>query len=96
VPELPVVLLEDVGALCGLVFAFAGVGLAEVTGMAIGLLLAVIFISMARMMAKITVDSHAGTADTAALLDRAEAAVRAEVPEARLIFLEPDVERSGQ
>ncbi|MGH9036601.1 MAG: cation diffusion facilitator family transporter, partial [Acidimicrobiia bacterium] len=151
VPELPVVLLEDIGALCGLVFALAGVGLAEVTGnprfdalgsLAIGLLLAVIAIILAMEMksfligeaaapeqvrriagsiegtdgvcrlvhlrtehlgpddllvvGKITVDPDAGTADTAALIDRAEAAVRAEVPEARLIFLEPDVERSAQ
>ncbi len=151
VPELPVVLLEDVGALCGLVFALTGVGLAEVTGnprfdalgsLAIGLLLAVIAIILAMEMksfligeaaapeqvrriagsiegtdgvrrlvhlrtehlgpddllvvGKITVDPEAGTAATAALIDRAEAAVRAEVPEARLIFLEPDVERSAQ
>lgn len=48
-PELPVVLLEDLGALVGLVVALGGVGLAEVThdprfdalgSMAIGLLLA--------------------------------------------------------
>jgi len=48
-PELPVVLLEDTAALIGLVFAFAGVGLAVLTGdgrwdgagsLAIGLLLA--------------------------------------------------------
>src|SRR5262249_5400473 len=31
-PELPVVLLEDVGALVGLVFAGAGIGLAMLTG----------------------------------------------------------------
>lgn len=51
VPELPVVLLEDLGALLGLAFALAGVGLAVLTGdprfdalgsLAIGLLLAVI------------------------------------------------------
>jgi divalent metal cation (Fe/Co/Zn/Cd) transporter len=50
-PELPVVLLEDVGALIGLVLALVGVGLAAVTGasiwdglgsIAIGLLLMVI------------------------------------------------------
>ena len=50
-PELPVVLLEDLGALVGLAFALAGVVLADVTGnarfdavgsLAIGLLLAVI------------------------------------------------------
>ena len=31
-PELPVVLLEDTGALIGLVFALAGVGLTMLTG----------------------------------------------------------------
>ena len=50
-PELPVVLLEDLGALMGLVFAVIGLGLAEITGeprydavgsMAIGLLLCAI------------------------------------------------------
>ena len=31
-PELPVILLEDLGALCGLVFALVGVGLTLITG----------------------------------------------------------------
>jgi hypothetical protein len=48
------------------------------------------------VVGKITVDPNAETADTAALIDRAEAAVRASVPEARLIFLEPDVEQGTQ
>jgi cation diffusion facilitator family transporter len=50
-PELPVVLLEDLGALCGLLLALLGVGLAWATGeprfdalgsVAIGVLLAII------------------------------------------------------
>ncbi|MFP3882252.1 MAG: cation diffusion facilitator family transporter [Actinomycetota bacterium] len=50
-PELPVVLLEDAGALIGLVFALIGVGLAQITGdpfwdglgtLAIGILLVAI------------------------------------------------------
>lgn len=50
-PELPVVLLEDAGALVGLVFALTGVGLAQITGdplwdgvgtLAIGILLVAI------------------------------------------------------
>jgi cation diffusion facilitator family transporter len=148
VPELPVVLLEDTGALLGLAFALVGVGLAEVTGnprfdalgsVAIGILLALIAYVLAMEMkslligeaadpavqrricealegsagilrvihlrtehlgpddllvvAKIAVDGAAPSADTAALIDRAEAAVRAQVPEARLMFLEPDVDR---
>src|SRR6185503_587555 len=53
VPELPVVLLEDLGALVGLAFALVGIALAAVTGnsswdavgsLAIGVLLGVIAI----------------------------------------------------
>jgi cation diffusion facilitator family transporter len=55
-PELPVVLLEDTGALAGLAFALIGISLAELTGNArwdamgsigIGLLLAVIAVVLA-------------------------------------------------
>ncbi len=55
-PELPVVLLEDTGALVGLVFALIGISLAEITGNArwdalgsvgIGLLLGVIAVVLA-------------------------------------------------
>jgi cation diffusion facilitator family transporter len=55
-PELPVVLLEDVGALFGLVFAFIGLGAATITGetrydaigsIVIGLLLGVIAVVLA-------------------------------------------------
>jgi cation diffusion facilitator family transporter len=55
-PELPVVLLEDTGALTGLLFAFVGISLAELTGNArwdaigsigIGLLLGVIAVILA-------------------------------------------------
>lgn len=55
-PELPVVLLEDLGALLGLIFALFGVTMAVVTGdgvwdgvgtLAIGLLLAIIAIVLA-------------------------------------------------
>ena len=54
-PELPIVLLEDTGALLGLVFALLGVGLSVVTGnpvwdgigtLAIGALLGVIAIML--------------------------------------------------
>ena len=150
-PELPVVLLEDVGALIGLVFALAGVGLAIATGeprfdalgsVAIGMLLAGIAVVLAKEMkslligesatpgvtaairsaleatpqvrrlihlrtlhlgpeellvaAKIELDSSLCFADVARAIDAAEARVRAQVPAARMIFLEPDVMRSGE
>jgi divalent metal cation (Fe/Co/Zn/Cd) transporter len=47
------------------------------------------------VVAKIAVDGRAASADTAAVIDRAEAAVRSEVPEARVIYLEPDVDRGA-
>ena len=148
VPELPVVLLEDTGALLGLGFALLGVGLAEVTGnprfdalgsLAIGLLLGgiafVLAVEMKSLLigeaaapavqgriraalegtdgigrvihlrtehlgpeellvvAKIAVAADMPAGETAQLIDRAEATVRADVPEARLIYLEPDVDR---
>src|SRR6185295_7605539 len=45
------------------------------------------------VVAKIAVDPAMPANETAALIDRAEAAVRAEAPEARLMFLEPDIDR---
>jgi len=148
VPELPVVLLEDVGAEVGLILALAGVGLAEVTGNArydaigtvsIGVLLAVIAVilmiemkglligegatpamvdkirstveadpSVRRLIhmrtqhlgpdellvaAKLELDLSLGFAQVAEALNRVETSVRAAVPEARVMYLEPDVSR---
>jgi len=144
-PELPVVLLEDSGALVGLVLALGGVGLTLVTddgrwdaaGTAgIGLLLVTIAVVLAvetqslllgeaaapeqvatiraslvgpgvpsvihlRTMhlgpeellvaAKIEVDARETAAQIADAIDEAEARVRAAVPIARLIYLEPDL-----
>jgi cation diffusion facilitator family transporter len=147
-PELPVVLLEDTGALAGLTLALTGVGLAEITGnprfdalgsIGIGVLLVgiafVLAVEMKSLLigeaaapavqqricealestagvqrvihlrtehlgpddllvvAKIAVDPQGRSSDTAALIDEAEAAVRGRVPEARLMFLEPDIDR---
>jgi len=147
-PELPVVLLEDVGALLGLGFALAGVALAVATGearfdavgsIAIGLLLGAIAAVLATEMKSLLIGEAASSAveariraaiesapsvrrlihmrtlhlgpdelllgaklefaadlDVAALarsIDGVEARVRAEVPEARVIYLEPDVTR---
>ncbi len=147
-PELPVVLLEDTGALVGLVFALLGVSLAVLTGdarwdglgaMAIGALLVVIAVFLAREMssmlvgesarpdehdlveqvlaatpgvdrvihlrtlhtgpdeimvaAKIAVTGTDSAAEVAATIDAAERRMRAEVPTARWIYLEPDLDR---
>jgi cation diffusion facilitator family transporter len=147
-PELPVVLLEDSGALVGLVFAMAGVVLAAATGnprwdgvgtLAISALLAVIAVILASKMkslligegaspshvaqisaallddpvfrrvihirtlylgpdemliaAKLAVDPAATLADVAGRIDAAEARVRALLPVAKVIYLEPDVDR---
>ena len=77
-PELPVVLLEDVGALVGLVFAAAGVSLAVSTGdarwdavgsVAIGLLLGVIAIILAVEMKSLLIGEAAAPETIAAIHD---------------------------
>ncbi len=147
-PELPVVLLEDTGALAGLGFALAGVGLTVATGdpiwdgvgtVSIGLLLGVIatvlIVEMKSLLigegatpaedaairaaltgegldriihlktqylgpdellvaAKIAVEAGDSTGTLAAAIDAAEARVRAAVPAARVIYLEPDLDRT--
>ncbi|MCU1411308.1 MAG: cation transporter [Rhodoglobus sp.] len=145
-PELPVVLLEDVAALTGLVFAFAGVGLTTITHdgifdaigtLAIGVLLVLVAIILGIETKSLLVGEGASAGDTdkirdainahpdvealihmktlylgpdellvaaklafgktkklsdvAASIDAVEAAIRAEVPIARIIYLEPDV-----
>jgi cation diffusion facilitator family transporter len=147
-PELPVVLLEDAGALIGLLLAFGGVGLSVLTGdpvwdaigtLSIGVLLGVIAIILivetkslligegsgpdelyrvcAAMVgrgvdrvihlrtqylgpdellvaAKIAVPATMSTAALARVIDEAEARVRSAVPAARIIYLEPDLDRT--
>ncbi len=150
-PELPVVLLEDSAALIGLVFAFLGVLLSQLTGheewdgvgsVGVGVLLAcAAFIvgyetkslligeaateeTAAKIVAaieggpekyrlihlrtshigpetllvaaKIGVSADLTAADLAAGIDAAEKRVRAEVPIAETIYLEPDIYRPGQ
>ncbi len=79
-PELPVVLLEDLGALIGLVIALVGVSLAAVTGegrfdavgsISIGLLLGAIAVVLAIEMKSLLIGEAADPA--------AEAAVRAAI-----------------
>ncbi|MDR6867207.1 cation diffusion facilitator family transporter [Microbacterium resistens] len=150
-PELPVVLLEDIGALVGLVFALLGVGLTVVTGnplfdalgtLMIGALLVLIAIVLGietksllvgeganegdhdrivtaiesgneveklihiktlylgpdelLVAAKIALTSDRTIRDAAADIDAIEARIRAAVPVARAIYLEPDVYRPSQ
>ncbi|MFI9509386.1 cation diffusion facilitator family transporter [Nocardia sp. NPDC052566] len=75
-PELPVVLLEDTGALIGLVFAFAGVGLTMLTGnpvwdgvgtLAIGLLLGVIALVLIVEMQSLLIGEGATPAEDRAI-----------------------------
>ncbi|HEU0042458.1 MAG TPA: cation diffusion facilitator family transporter [Jiangellaceae bacterium] len=150
-PELPVILLEDVGAITGLVLALIGVGMTLITDnaywdvagtAAIGVLLVVIAIILAIEMssllvgegavaekveqieaalvdgaeldrvihlrtlytgpeellvaAKVGVRAGQTSAAVAAAINNAEARVRAAVPEARHIYLEPDIYRPDE
>ncbi|MFN2557251.1 MAG: cation diffusion facilitator family transporter [Nitriliruptorales bacterium] len=81
-PELPVVLLEDLGALLGLVFAFIGVVLAVVSGdsrfdalgsIAIGVLLTSIAVLLAVEMKALLIGESAAPADLAAIQEAIEA-----------------------
>ena len=149
-PELPVVLLEDLGALVGLILAFLGVGLTVLTGnpvwdalgtIAIGVLLGIIAVILIVEMkslligegasepvlgrivsrlescdpvqrvihirtqylgpeellvaAKIALVPMLRIEEVARAIDEAEQRVREAVPEARLIYLEPDLDRSA-
>jgi cation diffusion facilitator family transporter len=149
-PELPVVLLEDLGALVGLILALVGVSLAALTGdpvydalgtIAIGVLLGIIAIILIIEMkslligegaarpvltqivanleagdevdrvihirtqylgpdellvaAKIALRPGLPVEAVAAAIDAAEERVRADVPEARVMYLEPDLDRSA-
>ena len=85
-PELPVILLEDLGALVGLVFALFGVSMAVATGdgrwdglgaMAVGTLLVVIAIFLAFEMAAMLVGESA--------LPEEDAAIRAALASSPLV-----------
>ncbi len=147
-PELPIVLLEDVGAETGLFFALFGLTMAELTGnarwdavgsVAIGLLLVMIALILAVEMkglligeaasdehldaiessiggsskvnglihlrtmhlgpdqllvaAKIDYDHSLSVEDLAHAIDDTEANLRAAVPIAEIIYIEPDIRR---
>jgi cation diffusion facilitator family transporter len=147
-PELPVVLLEDTGALLGLVLALAGVGLGAVTdnarwdavgSLGIGILLIGIAIVLVVEMKSLLIGESASPADIEAIrraivetpcvlnlihlrtehlgpnellvgakielghhltlpevadhIDEVERHLRAAVPKARVVYIEPDVVR---
>jgi cation diffusion facilitator family transporter len=80
-PELPVVLLEDTGALLGLVFALIGVGLTLLTGderydalgsVAIGILLGVIAVVLAAEMKSLLIGEAAAPRQRAKLVETIE------------------------
>ena len=148
-PELPVVLLEDLGAMVGLIFAVVGLALAEITGeprfdavgsMAIGTLLCVIAVILVIEMKGLLIGEAASPPTIASIegafagspkvqkvihfrtqhigpdellvagklqfdpgldaialcdaINEVEHRVRQAVPAARLIYIEPDVERA--
>lgn len=91
-PELPVVLLEDVAALTGLVFAFAGVALTVITGnsafdaigtIAIGVLLVLVAIVLGIETKSLLVGEGASVADN----DRIRDAINAEPEVESLIHM---------
>jgi cation diffusion facilitator family transporter len=145
-PELPVILLEDIAALVGLVLAFAGVGLSLLTGnviwdgigtMSIGVLLVGVAVILGietqsllvgeganrkdvqairaafdrhdkveaiihmktlylgpdelMVAAKIAVPKSTKATEIAKTINEVEASVRAAVPAARVIYIEPDI-----
>jgi cation diffusion facilitator family transporter len=150
-PELPVILLEDLGALVGLIFAFVGVAMTLITGNGIwdaagtamiGILLVTIAVILAvetkslligesaserhqaaieraisagadssaiihmrtlhlgpeelLVAAQIAVDETDTASDVVRGIAAAKQRIQAAVPIARLIYLEPDIDRAGK
>ncbi|MFT4043018.1 MAG: cation diffusion facilitator family transporter [Gordonia sp. (in: high G+C Gram-positive bacteria)] len=148
-PELPVVLLEDSGALIGLVLALGGVGATMLTdnpvwdgigtlsiGVLLGVIAIVLIVEMKSLLigegateeeervlrtalgsdgvdrvihmrtqylgpdellvaAKIAIAPGTDVTSVAEAIDAAEVRIRAAVPQARVIYLEPDIDRGG-
>lgn len=99
-PELPVVLLEDVAALAGLVFAFLGVGLTVITGngvfdaigtLFIGALLVLVAVILGIETKSLLVGEGANPADVELIRDaiNAEPSVEALI-HMRTLYLGPD------
>jgi divalent metal cation (Fe/Co/Zn/Cd) transporter len=149
-PELPVVLLEDTGALIGLMLALGGVGLTVLTddpvwdavgticiGVLLGIIAIILIVEMQSALigegatvadeeairqtlssapgiervihmktqylgpdemlvaAKIAITPGASATEVAEAINAAETSVRAKVPVARVIYLEPDIDRGS-
>lgn len=150
-PELPVVVVEDSGALLGLLLALTGVSFASLTGdgvfdalaaIAVGALLMAVAVVLALQTKSLLVGESASATDTALIvfaatavpavtrvvhlktlhlgpdeilvaakigvapmeraagvastIDAAEAMIRSAVPAARVIYLEPDLDRTAR
>lgn len=99
-PELPVVLLEDVAALTGLVFAFAGVGLTVLTHdplwdaigtIAIGTLLMVVAVILGIETKSLLVGEGASRADIVRIRDAFNASSKVEaLIHMKTLYLGPD------
>ena len=99
-PELPVVLLEDIAALIGLVFALIGVGLTIITGnplwdgigtIAIGVLLVVVAVVLGIETKSLLVGEGASPADTTTIRDILNAHPKVEaVIHMKTLYLGPD------
>ena len=99
-PELPVVILEDIAALLGLVFAFAGVSLTVLTHnpifdaygtLAIGALLILVAIILGAETSSLLVGEGATADDTALIRDALEVVVgKGGVIHMKTLYLGPD------
>lgn len=98
-PELPVVLLEDAGALFGLIFALVGVGMATITGepvwdaigtVAIGVLLGVIAIILIIEMKSLLIGEGATDAELDTILDKLATGKITRVIHVRTQYVGPD------
>jgi len=99
-PELPVIVLEDIGALCGLLFALVGVVLAFVTGdarwdgmgaIAVGLLLMAIAVILSVEMTSMLVGESALSEDEAAIRSALESAAFVQkLIHLRTLYVGPD------
>jgi cation diffusion facilitator family transporter len=99
-PELPVILLEDLAALIGLVLAFGGVGLTVVTGdpiwdaigtLAIGVLLVLVAVILGRETSSLLVGEGANAGDAKKIRGSLEATAGVEsVIHMKTLYLGPD------